>query len=193
LRADAPASPARHTGLRECLDWTYRDLDDGAQAVLRATGAFAGTFDLDALQAVVKDRRRAATGLATLVEYSFVERVATDDGTVRYTSIPPIREFAREQLAASPEHASVVDAHARWYASVASAIRERFDCTDADAAIAEYRRESPNINQAIAALHDAGCYTTSLAVACDAADLAVEVGREGPLNEWFMTVVRAAE
>ena len=184
--------PARHTDLRECLDWTYRDLDDGARSVLLATGAFAGTFDLAALQAVVGDRRGAATGLATLVEHSVVERIETDDGSVRYTSIPPIREFARELLSSAPEFQAIVDAHAKWYGSLAKGIRERFECIDAEAGLSEFRRESANINRAVRALYEARRYAESVTISCDVAKIAVELGREGRVNEWFGAVVRRA-
>jgi predicted ATPase/DNA-binding CsgD family transcriptional regulator len=187
-----PQAPERHSSLRNCLDWTYRDLDESARSVLRATGAFAGTFDLAALQAVVDDRRRAATGLATLVEHSFVQRSETADGSVRYTSIPPIREFARELLSSDVECAATIDAHVRWYASVASRIRERFERTDAEASLSEFRRESPNISRAIGSLYTSGRYAESLAVACDVAKIAVELGREGRVNEWFAEAVAAA-
>ena len=86
--------PIRHRSLRECLLWTYDDLDKRARAVFRATGAFAGTFDLASLRAVVGDRREAAAGLAMLVEHHLVDRIESADGSSRFASIPPIREFA---------------------------------------------------------------------------------------------------
>ncbi|HVJ97502.1 MAG TPA: LuxR C-terminal-related transcriptional regulator [Acidimicrobiia bacterium] len=182
----------RHRSLRDCLEWTFRDLGDGAQAALRATGAFAGTFDLAALQAVVGDQRRAATGLATLVEHSLVERTDTGDGTVRYTSIPPIREFARELLSSAADRTEIVDAHAHWYASVARRIRDRFERVDADAALDEFRRENANINHAIAELRSSGQLAEAVAMSCAVAKLAVELGRESRVNEWFVDVARIA-
>ena len=185
--------PERHSSLRQCLEWTYRDLDDRARAVFHATGHFAGTFDLPALRAVVGDERIAAVGLATLVEHHLVDRIAGDDGTARFTSSPPIREFAREVLAARPEHDAIVDAHARWYGSVAKHIRHTFETTSANDAFAEFRREQANINAAIGARQRAHEYGEAATIGCDVAKLATEVGREGRVNEWFRHLVRLAQ
>lgn len=189
---DAAAESERHSSLRRCLEWSYRDLEDGARAVFRATGAFTGTFDLEALRAVVGDYRRAAVGLATLVEHSFIDRVLGDDDCLRYTSLAPVREFARELLAASPERVSIYENHYRWYSSVAAGIRDRFERTDAEAALVEFRREQPNVNAAIRYLMQNDRYAEAVGMACEGAKLAIELGREGRVNSWFRAAVRIA-
>jgi predicted ATPase/DNA-binding CsgD family transcriptional regulator len=190
---DSTAESERHSSLRRCLEWTYRDLEDGARAVFRATGAFSGTFDLEALREVVGDYRRAAVGLATLVEHSFVDRVPEEHESVRYDSLAPIREFARELLETSPERTSIYENHARWYSTVARRVRDRYERTDPEAALGAFRREQPNVNRAVRYLMRNERYAEAVAMGCDVAKLAVELGSESRVNNWFRDVVRIAD
>jgi predicted ATPase/DNA-binding CsgD family transcriptional regulator len=183
---------ARHSDLRACLQWTYRDLDERARAVFRATGAFAGIFDLAALRAVVGDDREAAVGLAALVEHHLVDRVEAGDGTARYTSIPTSREFARELLASSGEHDQVVDAHARFYGELATRIRSSFDRAGSEDAIPAFRRDEANITRAVDTRLRAGRLAEAARIACDVAELATELGREGRMSDWFREEVGRA-
>jgi predicted ATPase/DNA-binding CsgD family transcriptional regulator len=188
-----PAGGAeRHSNLRACLEWTTRDLDERARSVFHVTGAFAGHFDLAALRSVVGDHREAAVGLATLVEHHLVDRIETDDGSARYTSIPPIREFSRELLAADPECAEIIEAHARRYAAVAAQIRASFENGSAQVAIVAFRRDRANIGRAIETRQRARRYFDAATIACDVAKIAAEIGREGPTCEWFRDLVGRA-
>lgn len=180
----------RHSGLRNCLDWTYRDLDPRAQAVFRATGSFAGTFDLAALRAVVGDQREAAAGLAALVEHHLVDRVEPERGAARYVSTPPIREYARELLAAAPEAEVVCERHARHYSTVATEIRSTFERADAPSAFATFQREEANLVAAIATWRESGRYTEAAQVACDLGKVATEFGRDHQVIGWFRELDR---
>lgn len=187
------AAPARHRDLRQCLQWTYRDLDERARSVFCAIGAFAGTFDLAALRAVVGDERVAAVGLASLVEHHVVLRMPTDGDPARYTTIPTIREFARELLEASPSHAAAIrDAHANWYAAVARRIRRTFECEGPRGAVDALAREGENINRAIGTRVQQGDLATAAAISCDGAKIAAELGRESRVNWWFGELRRRA-
>jgi predicted ATPase/DNA-binding CsgD family transcriptional regulator len=189
---EGPDGPIRHRSLRRCLQWTYRDLDARARAVFHATGAFAGTFDLASLRSVVGDHRETAAGLATLVEHHLVDRIESVDGSSRFASIPPIREFARELLREDPERDAIIDAHTRWYASVASEVRTTFEGGKAEAAFATFQREQPNLVAAIAHRQRAGRYGEAAEIACDLAKIVTEFGREDQVSGWFRRVVRLA-
>jgi predicted ATPase/DNA-binding CsgD family transcriptional regulator len=189
VRADAPS---RHGSLRACLQWTYDSLDGRARAVFHATGAFAATFDLAALRAVVGDRREAAAGLATLVEHHLVDRVEAEDGSIRYCSSPPIHEYARERLRAQTGWSAVADAHADWYQAAATQICESFETGSAEAAFASFRREQTNLALAILTRLRSRRYADAAVIACDIARLAAELGREPQTNALFRRLVRLA-
>ena len=191
LDAFGTGNDGRHGGLRDCLEWTYRDLDDRALAVFHATGAFAGTFDLPALAAVVGDRRRAATGLATLLEHHFVERLE-DDESARYSLLPPIREFARERLAADSAAAAIVDRHVAYYTAVAANIGETFERESGAAAFDEYRRELANTGAAVQHCFSAGRFADAARIGCHLAKISGEAGREGRVTSWFARLASAA-
>jgi predicted ATPase/DNA-binding CsgD family transcriptional regulator len=185
LEATAHRAPTRHRGLRACLEWTYDDLDDRAQAVFRATGAFSGPFDLTSLRAVVGYGRETAVGLATLIEHHLVDRVVAEAGPSVYVSIPPIREFARELLKAGPERDAVVAAHTARYRSVAAQIRSTFERGDVEEAFTSFRRDQPNLVSALLRLQRLGDYGEAAGVACDLAEIATEFGREAQICDWF--------
>jgi predicted ATPase/DNA-binding CsgD family transcriptional regulator len=187
------ATSDRHSSLRQCLQWTYRDLDERARAVFHTIGAFAGTFDLASLRWVFGARREAAAGLATLVEHHLVDRIDTGDGSTRYATIPPIREFARELMTKMPARDEVIDAHSQRYRDVAADIRATFERGSANAAFDAFDRERANLTTATSALHRAHRYDDAAALGCDLAQIAIETGREDQVTEWFSDLVRRAD
>jgi predicted ATPase/DNA-binding CsgD family transcriptional regulator len=182
----------RHSCLRACLEWTHDDLDPTARAVFAATGAFSGTFDVAALRAIVGDRRVAAAGLATLVEHHLVDRIESTVGPARYRSIPPIREYAREQLSTAPDREAILDAHARHYLTVAAELRDTFERGRVERAFAAFRRDRPNLIAASLHLLRAGRHDEAAQMVCDVGELATEFGREDRLCEWFRVLSRRA-
>ncbi len=184
--------PQRHRSLRECLEWSYRDLDEQEQSVFRTVGAFDGTFDVESLRAVVGMESRVTAALAMLADHHLVFADDTAEGAARFAMSPPIREYARELLRADPDHTRIRLAHADYYASIASELRESFDKTGAEAVIAAFLREAPNINRAVGTRFLGADYTAAAAISCDVAKIVTEIGREARLKNWFRDLVLAA-
>jgi len=94
----------RHRTLRAAVDWGYELLSPSERTVLNRLSVFAGSFDLEAAEAVVPDR--AAVGrddvldlLGLLVDRSWVVVEAGASDRTRYRLLETIRQYAAEKLA----------------------------------------------------------------------------------------------
>jgi non-specific serine/threonine protein kinase len=116
-------APERQQTLHAAIGWSHALLGRPEQALLRRLAVFAGSFDLDAAEAVggagdptVAD---VAGLLGSLVDKSLV--VAEPAGpALRYRLLETLRQFAAEKLAkADDESDTVTAAHCAHYLSVA--------------------------------------------------------------------------
>ncbi len=105
--------PERQRGLHATIEWSYDLLDPDEQRLFRRLAPFRGGSTLDAIEGV------AGAG-AELVE-SLVDKSLLRRRGGRFVMLETIREFARDELAASGEDAHVRQAHAQFYAGVAEA------------------------------------------------------------------------
>jgi predicted ATPase len=85
--------PERQQTLRAALDWSYRLLPEPEQALLARLAVFAGSFSLDAVEAVVADETDPLEGLTTLVDGSLVRRVDAPAGAARFALLETIRAY----------------------------------------------------------------------------------------------------
>jgi len=105
-------APARQSTLRASMDWSYDLLGDGERSLVRRLGAFAGSFDAAAVQAVAPGG--TIVQLADLVQRSLV--VAEDAGPgTRYRLLETVRSYALEQLRAAGEHRETRTRHRDHY------------------------------------------------------------------------------
>jgi predicted ATPase/class 3 adenylate cyclase len=112
LAARSRDAPARQQTLRATIEWSYDLLDPGEQELFRELAAFRGSFQLDAVEAV------CGADLDTL-ESLVVKSLLRRWGTGRLGMLDTIREYAVEQLEASPDAESVYRGHAEHFLSVA--------------------------------------------------------------------------
>ena len=111
LTGGARDVPQRQRTLRNTLRWSYELLEPDERALFARLAVFAGGFTLEAAEAVCD--ADIAT-VASLVDRSMVRR----DGD-RFGMLETIREFALEQLRASPDADSVRDRHAAFFEALA--------------------------------------------------------------------------
>ena len=109
----------RHRTLRATIDWSYDLLDEPERVVLQRISVFAGEFSIEAAEfvcATAEITPEAVLDLvAALVDKSLV--VARDRvDEVRYHLLETIRQYGREQLAASSDEAAVRAAHGAYFA-----------------------------------------------------------------------------
>jgi predicted ATPase/class 3 adenylate cyclase len=112
LAGGARDVPERQRTLRATIGWSYDLLSPPERASFCRFGVFAGSFELDAAEAI------AGAGLdviSSLVDKSLVRR--TSDG--RFFVLETIRQFAAEELAAEGGRDATRAEHARYYVGLA--------------------------------------------------------------------------
>ena len=143
LTGGAPDRPLRHRTLAAALDWSHALLSPVQQTVFRRLGAFRGSFDLEAAQAVAADTELDAwavlDALGVLVDQSMLTiESATESATApstesaiestaqnlpRYRLLETMRHCALAHLSRSPEEAAIRARHRDF--CVALAMRSR--------------------------------------------------------------------
>jgi predicted ATPase/class 3 adenylate cyclase len=124
LTAGRRTAVSRHQAMRNAIDWSYDLLDDEERTVLQRAAVFAGTFDLDAAEAVLADDDLDALDvvdvLGRLVDKSLVV-AETGGNETRYRLLETIRDYAWERL----DEAGAVDPTSRRHAEHFVAFAER--------------------------------------------------------------------
>jgi len=114
--------PARQRTLEASLDWSFDLLDEAHQVALARLSVFAGSFEMDAAQAVVgPDGVGGASALdlvAGLVDQSMVQ-VIERQGSARYRLLESVRVYAGQQLA-DVEPDRVRDRHLAFHVGLAA-------------------------------------------------------------------------
>ena len=127
LRTRSEASPTRQQTLKATLQWSHDLLESDERVLFRRLAAFAGGFELEAVESVCADSDLDATGiadlLARLAEKSLV--IADEDSSRRrrYGLLETVRLYARERLDEAGEIATLAQRHAQW--ALAVAVKER--------------------------------------------------------------------
>jgi predicted ATPase/class 3 adenylate cyclase len=120
---DSTTLPRQHT-LRALIDWSYDLLDEDERALFRRLAVFAGSFALDAAEAVDPHANFAADDvldlLARLVEKSLVVH---DAPSGRYHLLETVRQYAQERLDASPDGDDARTRHLVYYVELAERAR----------------------------------------------------------------------
>jgi predicted ATPase len=123
--------PARQQTLRSTIAWSYDLLEAGEQQLFRRLAVFVGGFTLEAVQAVcfttapgassaqIDEEGATLEQLAELLDKSLVQAQQGRSGEPRFTMLETIREYASEQLQASPEEAAVQEQHTLYFLRLA--------------------------------------------------------------------------
>jgi predicted ATPase len=110
---------ARQRTLQASIDWSYELLDEAEQSLFCRLAIFAGSFDLDAAEAVTAGPPLTSGEvlglLLGLVDKSMVTPV--DDGD-RYRLFETLRQYGQARLADTDELAAVRDRHLAWAAAL---------------------------------------------------------------------------
>jgi predicted ATPase/DNA-binding CsgD family transcriptional regulator len=151
--------PERQRTLRDTIAWSHALLTPGERRLFARLAVFPSGCTLEAAEAVCGDdaqgpdavaREGILDGIAALVRQSLVQRVAGRDGAPRFAMLATVREYAREQLAASGEadvlHRRVVE----YYADhLAVADPDRRDMAGEAAALARLEDELDTLRAAL--------------------------------------------
>ena len=111
----------RHRSLHGLVEWSYELLDPVDREAFTHLSVFAGTFDLDAAEAVCGPADAAdgvsAGAVIDLVDKSMVQLVDPDEP--RYRLLETLREFGQERLRATGSMAPVEQRHREWFLDLA--------------------------------------------------------------------------
>jgi predicted ATPase/DNA-binding CsgD family transcriptional regulator len=122
LTGGVRGAPARQQTLEASLEWSYDLLDDAQRLALARLSVFAGSFELDAAEAVVAgdgiDRDDVLDLVAGLAEQSMLE-VVERHGRARYRLLETIRVYARQRLSELDDPARVRARHLEFHVGLA--------------------------------------------------------------------------
>jgi predicted ATPase/DNA-binding CsgD family transcriptional regulator len=115
------ALPRQQT-LRAAMDWSYDLLSAHEQACFRRLSVFAGSFSLEAAEAICAAEQGEAYDvldlLSSLIDKSLV-LVEQRSGTARYRLLETIRQYGQDKLQEFAEAEQVRRSHRDWYAHLA--------------------------------------------------------------------------
>lgn len=130
LGAGARTAPTRQQTLRATIGWSYDLLDEHEATLFRRLSVFAGSFHVDAAEAVcsggIVGERDVLDLLARLVAKSLL--TVDDADAARYRLLDTIRQFADELLGAGGERTDVESRLRAW----AQRLSESHDPTTID-------------------------------------------------------------
>lgn len=123
LTGGARDLPARQQTIRNTIGWSYDLLDTDEQALLCQLGVFVAGASLDAIEAVVSNTRDLDIDLlavlSSLVDKHLVRKRTVQDGSLRFSLLEVVREFAIEQLHRRTEYQRARQAHAEHFLDLA--------------------------------------------------------------------------
>ena len=122
LSGGGPADVPHHRTLQAALEWSYELLTDAEQAMWRRVSVFAGSFDLEAAEAVCAAGRVAAGQVADLVDALVAKSILLREGrgTARYRLLDTIAEFGLGKLRGRGNERGLRRRHRVWYAALAA-------------------------------------------------------------------------
>ena len=147
----------RHQTLNELVAWSFNLLNGPEQILFARLSVFAGSFGLDAVEAICTDESldmpSAARVLAALVDKSMVQ--LADVGVGRYRVLEPLRQFGRAELRDS-ERAAVAGRHSAWYLDLAERSRGSMTGADEPEAVTRLDQEFGNLRTAYSCFAEQG-------------------------------------
>ena len=119
----------RHRTLRAAMDWSFDMLPEAERVLLPRLSAFAGSFSLEAAEAVVSGgpvgRDEMIDLLSRLVDKSLL---VPEEGSTeaRYRLLETIRDYAQERLVEAGDASEVYARHRDWFVALVEQARPGF-------------------------------------------------------------------
>ncbi|HSD83495.1 MAG TPA: tetratricopeptide repeat protein, partial [Anaerolineae bacterium] len=151
LTRGRPEAWPKHQTLRATLDWSYQLLSAPEQILLRRLSVFAGSFDVEMVEAVCDhDLQTAPLDVLTdLVDKSLVSIWRHDQATVRYGLLETIRQYAHEQLDAAGERERLIARHLDWCVKLAEQAEPELKAANQAGWFARLELEHDNLRAAL--------------------------------------------
>jgi non-specific serine/threonine protein kinase len=151
LTRGSRAAPTRQQTLSWCVGWSYDLCTPAEQQLWAELSVFAGSFDLEAAEAICDGDR--AHGelldlLTSLVEKSILTRTESN-GVIRFRLLATLRDYGREKLRRTDQYPELRRRHADWYRRLVSdAAAEWFSSRQVDW-LQRLEREGFNVREAL--------------------------------------------
>ncbi len=142
----------RHRTLRAAFDWSYELLSEPERRVFRRLSVFAGSFALDAVEAVCGEPAdEPILDLVTqLIDKSMVMADQTTSSIARYRLLETLREYGSEKLDSSGERDAIRRRHAEYFIRVAEAAEGNLRGPHQTLTLKELELEHDNLRVALA-------------------------------------------
>ena len=148
--------PERQKTMRATLRWSYDLLSEEEKILFRRLSVFAGSFSLEAAEAVGAAGEATTTEvlglLERLVEQSLVmapDSSANGDDEPRYRMLEPIRQYAQEVLEESGEAGQMRQRHASFILALAERAYPELQGPDQVAWLERLEKENGNLRAAM--------------------------------------------
>ena len=122
LSGGGPAGQPQHRTLQAALEWSYELLTDAEQAMWRRVSVFAGSFELDAAEAVCAVGRVGPEQIADLIDTLVAKSILLREGrgTARYRLLDTIGDFGLGKVRGRGNERKLRLRHRAWYAALAA-------------------------------------------------------------------------
>ena len=150
-RGDRAGVPRQQT-LKATLEWSYDLLRPKERTLFRRLSVFAGSFSLEAVQAVAMpedaDKTDTLELIAGLVRKSLLQRVSGSRET-RYRLLETIRQFADRELQADSDVDEIRARHLAYFLGLAEAAKNRILDSDQATWLDRVERDYANVRAAL--------------------------------------------
>jgi predicted ATPase/DNA-binding NarL/FixJ family response regulator len=123
LSGGGPADQPHHRALQATLEWSYGLLTEAEQGMWSWMSVFAGSFDLDAAEAVCGHGAVADVPVIDLVDGLVAKSIlfrSAGGGQARYRLLDTLGEFGLGKLRAAGGERELRARHRSWYAALAA-------------------------------------------------------------------------
>ncbi len=147
LTARTRDAPERQQTLRATIEWSYNLLSPEEQRIFRTIGVVHGGASLGSIAAVtgVRDELAALDVVESLIEHGLLQQTSGEDGSLRYTMLEGLREYALEQLRVVGEYDEARDRHTAYFVNLAAEARDHLQVADQEIWIARLEEEQNNL------------------------------------------------
>jgi predicted ATPase/DNA-binding CsgD family transcriptional regulator len=186
--------PSRQATLEASVAWSFGLLSDAERLALARLSVFAGSFDLEAAQAVVAgldiDESEVLDLVAALASRSLLQ-VGEHVSQARYRLLETIREFARDRLAELDDATRARDRHLDFFIGLADRARTGLGGPDAAAWNARLAADLADLRAAMAWAVDSGRPVAVLDIAEPTRRFWFDRSRYAEMERWLRAAVDA--
>jgi predicted ATPase/class 3 adenylate cyclase len=152
-------APARQRTLEGAVAWSHDLLPPDRQALLHRLGVFEGGFDLEQVEAVVRESEAGSDhldALLDLADQSLIVALPTAVGRARFRMLRTIQSFALDRLARDGAEAGVRRRHAEAYLALATKLSDQQNTSRHGEWLDRMTPEQANLRSALRWSIDAG-------------------------------------